>query len=222
MRCPADRRRLGAVIPRTRQANMLDTPSTVAVGPISASIPLPSFSERIVDAAATILDDGSEADYTVNAIVEVAKVGISTLYSRFPGKKDAVTETLMHREMTMVLAHASHDGVQRRGEKELRRVIAAMVTRALDRPAMTQMLSLEWYRLRLRKPDTPDHITLRVQQCIAWNTELERVRAKRAASEVVALIRSVIDAAYANGERDATALSDRLMGTVMHHLRNFT
>ena len=200
---------------------MLDTPSTVTVGSTSTSIAVPSFSERIVDAAATILGRGRHADYTIDTIMEVAKVGVSTLYSRFPGKKDAITEALMHREMTMVLSHASHGGEPPWGEENLRLVVEAMVERALERPVMTRLLNIEWNRIRSWKPGEPDYVTSGVQGCLAWATEPERARAERAASEVVALIRSMTDAACANGERDAAALTERLTGTVMCYLRHF-
>ena len=87
----------------------------VPIDRTAAAVRQTSLSERIVEAAATILDRGLQADYTVNEIVRVAKVGISTLYSRFPAggnadTKDAVTAALMYREMAAVLARTSLDG----------------------------------------------------------------------------------------------------------------
>ncbi len=204
---------------------MLDTPIAVQIYGTAAPVRPPSFSERIVEAAATLLEGGDNAKYTVNEIVEVANVGISTLYSRFPAEgtvatKDAVTAALMHREMAAVLVRAFLDGGARGGGRALRRVVEAMVTRAVERPVMIRSLNLEWGRIRSREPGEPDQLTLGVQQCLSGQTEAERAHAKRAATEVVAMIRSVVDVAVANGERDVTALTDRLMGTVMHHLLN--
>lgn len=152
----------------------------------------------------------------------MAKVGISTLYSRFPADgnadtKDAVTAALMHREMTAVLARAWLDGGARGGVRALRRVVETMVTRAVERRVMIRSLNLEWGRIRSHDLGEPDQLTLGVQRCLSGSTEEERAHAKRAATEVVALIRSVVDVTVVAGERDVNALTDRLMGTVMHH-----
>lgn len=205
---------------------MPDTQTAISISRTAAHLRPPSFSERIVDAAATILERCDHGTYTVNEIVMEANVGISTLYSRFPAAedgdtKDAVTVALMHRETAAVLARAWLDGEARGGERALRRLIEAMVTRAFERPVMIRLLNLEWGRIISRKPGGPDQLVLGVQRCLSGHTEEERALAKRIATEVVAMIRSVIDVAVANGERDVTALTDRLMGTVMHYIKNF-
>lgn len=205
---------------------MPDTNTAVPIGRTAAPVRSPSFSERIVDAAATLLETGEHAKYTVNNIVETANVGISTLYSRFPAvgnadTKDVVTAALMHRETAAVLARTSLDGGGRGGERALRRVIEVMATRAVERPVMIRGLNLEWGRIVSRKPGEPDLLVLGIQRCLAGHTEEDLAFSKRIASEVAAMIRSVIDVALANGDRDVTALTQRLMGTVMHHIRNF-
>lgn len=102
--------------------------------------------DAIVEAAARILETGGHAQYSTNAVAEVAGVSIGSLYQYFPNKS-AITRALIDREAALLLADAEKIAAGQDPVARLDHLLAVAVRHQLRRPVLAQVLDLEEDRL---------------------------------------------------------------------------
>ena len=177
--------------------------------------------ERILEAAAMILEVGVIADYTVNNVAHYAGVGISTFYSVFPGKKGALTQALLDLEVAAVLDPIPAGAYERDAESALWSLIGGLVSYRLRRPLMTRLLGAEKARLStLGVAYDSGPLTVCVSRCLAspkfpheaWETDT--------ASEVLSLIDGLIDLACLRRDLDVGVVTYRVGRAVFLYVGN--
>ena len=173
----------------------------------------------ILEGAARILEERGLAGYTTNAVAERAGVSIGSVYQYFPAK-EALTAALAARETGLLIAAVNAAPAAGSPEEGLRRIVAACVDHQLTRPALALLLDGEESRLQLA--DTAESVAraftaallaLFARLDIALPAEPET-----AAGDLLALMRGMVDAAGARGERSEGDLRRRVLRAVLGYL----
>jgi AcrR family transcriptional regulator len=174
--------------------------------------------DAIVEAAARILEERGLDGYTTNAIAERAGVSIGSLYQYFPGK-DALTAALLERETAVLWADFIAARAERDWRVRLRLMIRAAVQHQMRRPTLARLLDFEESRLVDRSRDS------RVKSANDAIAEVLRMAGARSsddvsvqASDLIAIVRGLTDAAGERGETDALALERRVSRAVFGYL----
>lgn len=173
----------------------------------------------IVEAAARIFESEGPAGYTTNAIAERAGASIGSLYQYFPDK-DAITAALIRRETERFLAEASRSADAADWRAALDMLIDAAVGHQLHRPILARLMDVEEARLPLRQENRE------VLQALARLIEAALTRpgapvlddAAEAASDLIALVRGMVDAAGERDEQDAVRLGRRVRAAAFGYL----
>jgi AcrR family transcriptional regulator len=174
--------------------------------------------ERIVEAAARLIEERGLTGYNTNAVAARAGISIGSLYQYFPDK-DAIMIALARRE-TAALRSDIYDARLDPGSREaLIRIIDAVVRYQLRRPALARVIDLEEERL-VRDGDRTVAGALRE----AVDSALRRPGMRRlvdttlAVDDLIAIVTGMIDAAAIRGERDAPALARRVRAAAFGYL----
>lgn len=178
-----------------------------------------------MEAAARILETEGFDGYTTNAVAARAGVSVGSLYQYFPSK-DAITRALIAREMGALLVDVLAIDV---GEDEgprvgLEQLIATAVAHQLRRPALARLLDLEEGRLPLG--EDLGHVGERLaEHCgglLARAGYGAAIREPWVVQDLLAIIKGMVDAAGAHGERDASGLVGRVSRAVFGYLDGST
>ena len=171
----------------------------------------------MLDAAARILEERGLEGYTTNAVAKLAGVSVGSLYQYFPNK-DAITRALIAQEADRLLVELE---AASRSEAALDRVIAAAVHHQLGRPTLARLLDVPAQRLPLG-PDAArlsDRVVAVLSVCLADTPQVEEVRrCPQVAADLLAIMRGLIDAAGARGEKDEDCLARRVRRAVLGYL----
>ena len=197
-------------------------PSTIDISP--RKLPRQARSEALVaavlDAAARILEDHGFEGYTTNAVAKLAGVGIGSLYQYFPNK-DAITRALIAREADRLLAELEEGTAAVHGEEALDRLIAIEVRHHLARPTLARLLDVEERRLPLG-PDAARlsaRVTAVIGRCLEDMPQAEETaQTPHLVTDLLAIMRGLIDAAGAEGECDGNGLIKRVRRAVAGYL----
>ena len=173
----------------------------------------------IIEAAARILEASGLEGYNTNAIAERAGVSVGSLYQYFP-TKDAVTRALVQREAMLLMEEIADIAALRSGRTSLERFIKAAVAHQLRRPVLARLLDIEEARL---PPDPEvevqsDRVTEIFSQCLRGADLPATALAPEAASDLLAIIRAIVDTAGRHGETDRGALVRRVNCAVFGYL----
>lgn len=175
--------------------------------------------EAILEGAAHILEQRGLDGYTTNAIAARAGVSIGSLYQYFP-TKDAVTVALIEREMTDLVRDATQALVQADRSAALHQLIEVAVRHQLRRPALAALLDFEQHRLSAILPASSNGIAMHaalatfLRGFIAAGTVTEEA----AASDMMALVSALTDAAGRRGGVQAAPLVARIEAAVLAYL----
>lgn len=200
-------------MPRSRSPHSLDPRKSPKQARSAATV------EVILEAAARILESKGLSGYTTNAVADKAGVSVGSLYQYFPGK-DALTGALIKRETAVLLREAEEAAKEERGDKALKRMIAAAVAHQLRRPALARVLDFE----EGRWPDVQDirEVKERLMALLAGVLVREDLPRQTdpeiAAADVLAMVRGMIDAAGERGEADREGLERRVGRAVFGYL----
>ena len=174
----------------------------------------------IVEAAARILERNGFEGFNTNAIAEKAGVSIGSLYQYFPGK-NALLSAIIERETAPLLAVSEELANIQGCAVALRCCIRASIHHQMRRPHLARLIDIAEKREIFN-----DQVSSKVSR---MQTALERVlslpdapRVRNrsvAAADVVAIIRSLIDAAGDRGEGESAQLLRRVEGAVWGYLR---
>ena len=174
----------------------------------------------IVEAAARILERDGFDGFNTNAIAEKAGVSIGSLYQYFPGK-NALLSAIIERETTPLLAVSEELANIQGCAEALRCCIRASIRHQMRRPQLARLIDVAEKRETFN--DQVSSKVSRIQgvlEGILTLPDAPRVRNRSvAAADMLAIIRSLIDAAGERGEGESVQLMRRVEGAVWGYLR---
>ena len=174
----------------------------------------------IVEAAARILELNGFEGFNTNAIAEKAGVSIGSLYQYFPGK-NALLSAIIERETAPLLGVSEELAKVQGCEAALRCCIRASIRHQMRRPQLARLIDVAEKREIFN--DQVAGMVSRMQavlERILSFPDAPRVRNRSvAAADLVAIIRSLIDAAGERGEGESAQLLRRVEGAVWGYLR---
>ncbi|ATQ77306.1 TetR family transcriptional regulator [Massilia violaceinigra] len=175
--------------------------------------------ETILEGAAHILEQHGLEGYTTNAIAARAGVSIGSLYQYFP-TKDAVTIALIERESLELVREASEALQGKEHRRALRELVEIGIRYQLRRPQLARLLDTEQGRLASLMPDTVHAAAMRAALAgfLATYPGLDAARAERTASDLMALISALTDAAGRVETEVSPSLADPIEGAVLGYL----
>ena len=175
--------------------------------------------EAILEGAAHILEQHGLDGYTTNAIAARAGVSIGSLYQYFP-TKDAVTVALIERERTELVRDALQALAQHDRCMALRQLIEVAVRHQLRRPALAALLDFEQHRLSAVMPASGNGAAVHAALAgfLRGGYPDAILAPEPAASELMALVSALTDAAGRRGHVDAKPLVARIEAAVLGYL----
>ncbi|TDS83456.1 TetR family transcriptional regulator [Rahnella sp. BIGb0236] len=175
--------------------------------------------EAIIEGAAHILEQHGLDGYTTNAIAARAGVSIGSLYQYFP-TKDAVTVALIEREMAELVQEAKQALLRDDRGEALRQLIEVAVRYQLRRPVLAMLLDFEEHRLSAIMPKSGTKATMHAElvEFLQVGVMSGKVSANIAASEIMAIISSLTDAAGRHGDDQQEQLIDRIEAALLGYL----
>ncbi|CAN7378805.1 TetR/AcrR family transcriptional regulator [Caballeronia sp. dw_19] len=175
--------------------------------------------DTILDAAADVLDRLGLEGYNTNYIADRAGVSIGSLYQYFPSK-DAVTAALIERGHQRILSAISEYDHGDDWRRALEHVISVAAEHQLSRPQLARLLDYEESRLSISGRD--GHIAREVHgvitQIVSGAAERNGQDPAAAASDVMALTRTLSDAASERGDTDMESLRRRISRAAFGYL----
>ena len=171
----------------------------------------------IVEAAAHILETQGFEGYTTNAVAARAGASIGSLYQYFPNK-DAITRALIQRETSTLLADVADIVSGPGGKPGMERLLAAAVEYQMRRPVLARMLDLEESRLPLGEEieKVRSQLVTVIRHCLPPAVQDDDVLI----DDLLAIVKSMVDAAGQRKERDSAALLARVQRVVFAYLAN--
>jgi AcrR family transcriptional regulator len=173
----------------------------------------------ILEAAARILEERGFAGYTTNAVAELAGVSVGTLYQYFPGK-EALTVALIEREAVLFLGDVEATEQLTDGREALLQLITAAVRQQMRRPVLARLLDFEERRLPFDQHC--GHVSVAFIKAISGQLgrmpSLDLPDIEEAASDILAIVKGVVDRAGERGETDQVRLGERVTRAVLGFL----
>lgn len=175
--------------------------------------------EAILEGAAHILELQGLDGYTTNAIAARAGVSIGSLYQYFP-TKDAVTVALIERERTELVRDALQTLAQADRRTALRQLIEVAVRHQLRRPALAALLDFEQHRLSAVMPASGNGAALHAALAgfVHGGYPKCMLAPAQAASDLMAIISALTDAAGRRGDVHPAQLVARIEAAVLGYL----
>ncbi|NHZ43953.1 TetR/AcrR family transcriptional regulator [Massilia aquatica] len=173
----------------------------------------------ILEGAAHILEQHGLEGYTTNAIAARAGVSIGSLYQYFP-TKDAVTIALIERESFELVREASEALQGPDHRRALRDLVELGIRYQLRRPQLARLLDTEQGRLASLMPGTAHAAAMHAALAgfLATYPGLDPARAGRTATDLMALISALTDAAGRIETVVSAALAGPIEGAVLGYL----
>ncbi|WP_322009378.1 TetR/AcrR family transcriptional regulator [Paraburkholderia sp. J12] len=173
----------------------------------------------ILDAAADVLDLQGLDGYNTNIIADRAGVSIGSLYQYFPGK-DAITAALIERGHRRILQAIRERDFGPDWRSALGHVIDVAAEHQLARPQLARLLDYEEGRLSIAGRD--GHIAREVHGLITRIVSTGSARnadhPAAVASDLMALTRTLSDAASERGDTNIDALRRRISRAAFGYL----
>jgi AcrR family transcriptional regulator len=173
----------------------------------------------IIEASARILEEQGHGGFTTNAVAELAGASIGTLYQYFPDK-DALLGALIARETSRLVEEVEAASMVATGRGALDGVIEAAVRHQVRRPRLARLLDFEEARLPL-DADTQlvrAKIVTLLADILSRPDLPQQPDMPSASSDVLAIIRGLLDAAGERGEEGQAPLIVRVRRAVLGYL----
>ncbi|RJE44218.1 TetR family transcriptional regulator [Acinetobacter sp. JS678] len=175
--------------------------------------------EAILEAAARILESLGFAGFNTNAVAELAGVSIGSLYQYFPSK-DALLVELIRRERAE-LSKRIVEAIQQNDDaglkEKLKLIIQAAVQHQLSRPQLAR--TLEFASELIGKDIEESELQHELETIISVLFIRSGIsHAQKAAQDVIALSKGMINAAGLAGESDLNHLQQRVEKAVLGYL----
>lgn len=172
----------------------------------------------LLEAAAQVLEKKGLEGFNTNAVARRAGVSIGSLYQYFPGK-DALVLALIHREGERFLAEAAMALEQPNGVDALSALIAACVRQQLLRPTLAHLLDVEEGKPGIREAaGGAAELRTFLGEILARDDLPRQPEPDIAASDLLAMVRGMTDAAGERGEADVENLQRRIEAAVFGYL----
>lgn len=174
----------------------------------------------IVEAAARVLERKGFEGFNTNAVAERAGVSIGSLYQYFP-TKDALLSAIIEREAAPLLGVAEELVKFKECEAALRCYIRASVRHQMRRPNLARLIDVAEKRDIFNNQISGTLSRLQaVLERILRLPDAPRVASRSiAAADLLAIIRTLVDAAGERGEGESDQLVQRVEGAVWGYLR---
>jgi AcrR family transcriptional regulator len=173
----------------------------------------------IVEAAARILEQHGFEGFNTNAIAEKAGVSIGSLYQYFPSK-NALLSALMEREAAPLLKVEEDLAAIQDWKAALRVYIRASIRYQMRRPRLAQLIDVAEKREMFL--DQVSTTLARLQAVVERILKLPGApsvpNTNVAAADLLAVTRSLVDAAGERGEGDSVQLVRRVEGAIWGYL----
>lgn len=173
----------------------------------------------ILEGAADILDRTGLEGYTTNAIAAHAGVSIGSLYQYFP-TKDAITVALIERETAGMAQEAIAALVVPDRHAALQQLVEVAVRYQLRRPKLARLLDFEQERLATMLPRSENALSVHAALTdflAAWPSLAPAAR-PQAATDIMAIISALTDAAGRRHAMRVDRLADAINGAVKGYL----
>ena len=179
-------------------------------------------SERMVatllEAAAQVLETKGLEGFNTNAVAERAGVSIGSLYQYFPSK-DALTIALMQRESERFYRDALVALDHPSGPIALTHLIGVSVRQQFARPTLARLLDVEESRPQLRMAlASTGSVRSVLLEILVRDGLPPQDDVAVAASDLMAIVRGLVDAAGEREETDTTGLTRRVTAAVLGYL----
>lgn len=173
----------------------------------------------ILEGAAHILESLGLEGYTTNAIAERAGVSIGSLYQYFP-TKEAVTVALIEREMTVLVQEAKQALQHHDRHEALYQLVVVAVRYQMRRPILAALLDFEQHRLSAMMPRSNASASMHAALADFLKGEMfsGRVSLDIVASEMMAIISSLTDAAGRRDDLQHAQLIKRIQGALLGYM----
>jgi len=179
--------------------------------------------ETIIEAAARILETVGPEGFNTNAVAASAGVSVGSLYQYFPSKQALIAE-LSRRNAEAVLDGLAEVSAATAG-KPLEARLAAFVRFAIDqqcaRPKLSRVLDQLEEGLDLTTDaaaTTPDILAVLAPVLAADAPPTDPADVLAIASDCLALVRALIDAALDRGPVDQAGLERNTIGALLGYL----
>jgi AcrR family transcriptional regulator len=174
----------------------------------------------IVEAAARVLELNGFEGFNTNAIAERAGVSIGSLYQYFPSK-NALLSALIEREAAPLLGVSEELANVKDCHAALRCYIRASVRHQMRRPHLARLLDVAEKReiFNDQVSGTLSRLQAVVERILRLPDAPRVANRRLAAADVLAIMRSLIDAAGERGEGESVQLLRRVEGAVWGYLR---
>ncbi len=175
----------------------------------------------MLEAAARILEQHGFEGFNTNAIAERAGVSIGSLYQYFRSK-DALLSGLIAREVAPLLA-AGDDLVQHPTFRvALKSYISASMRHQMKRPKLARLIDIAERReaFKSQVSGTTSRLQIVMEQMLALPDAPRIANRSVAAADLLAVMRSLIDAAGEREEGESNELLKRTEGAVWGYLHS--
>ena len=175
----------------------------------------------VLEAAARILEHKGFEGFNTNAVAERAGVSIGSLYQYFPNK-DALLSKLIQREYAPMLEACDRLALKRTCRAALKEYVQISVRHQMKRPKLAMLIDIA------EKREVFHHEVSETQSrlLIILNAILQKPGAPRirnlshASSDVLVIVRSLVDAAGERGETESAEFLLRVEGALWGYLRS--
>jgi AcrR family transcriptional regulator len=176
--------------------------------------------QAILQAAAHILETHGLAACSTNAVALKAGVSIGSLYQYFPSR-DAITRALILEQTAALLEAVDAIDTSQGGHAALQELVNVAIAQQLNRPSLAKILDVEEQRLPIASDlngyATRLHAAMRGY--LAQPDMPPGAQQPEVAVDLLAIIRGMVDAAGARGEREGGALRHRVQRAVFGYLK---
>jgi AcrR family transcriptional regulator len=178
--------------------------------------------DAILEAAALVLEADGLEGFNTNAVARRAGASIGTLYQYFPSK-DALTLALLLREEARSHADAAAAAALPSWRDALAAFIEVGARQQLTRPNLARLLDQEEERPDIRAAKDGAHSFADLLLVVLDKPDAplplqDAARRTQAAADLLAIIRSMVDAAGQRGETDVDDLVRRVGAAAFGYL----
>jgi AcrR family transcriptional regulator len=174
----------------------------------------------IVEATARILETNGFEGFNTNAVAEKAGVSIGSLYQYFPSKQ-ALLSAIIEREVAPMLAVIEELVNIKECETALRCYIRASIRHQMRRPHLARLIDVAEKRevFNDQVSGTASRLQIVLEKILKLPDAPRVANRSLAAADLLAIIRSLVDAAGERGEGESDQLARRVEGAVWGYLR---
>lgn len=175
--------------------------------------------DAILEAAARILEGDGARGLTTNRIAEVAGVSVGSLYQYYPDRAAILAELVrkMRAQMYADLQAAVQSGSGASLQRAVRELVRAAILHHAPRPVLAARL--EEAERDLDLDEETRALKAQINALIAEVLRSHGTRdAMRAAHELTAMTRAIVDAAVEAGDQGFDALADRVAAAALGYL----